>query len=359
MITGGIRKGAVWSMLAAAVVASGACMTNVGSDTGYGTEVEGCRECQGILVECSSTAKNEAQFGECRDQWMQCQRGKGIGLNECRNPRDELACELCQARLAKCKTNAEAKTCESQFGVCKAFLITRGDVAKQCSATGGVSPEVACSVCKKDYAKCVSDGSGTNTPAMCSSKFADCNNTNDVAPGTCATPSGTEACELCETVRDGCDAVGGTDCPEDYEACTAALASNVTCETSGTGGGGGGPTGNTCSHSACEYGPPLKDECNACVAKVCDEDSYCCNQTAGNWDTFCLNMAKSIPECGCVGSTTNTCSHSPCEYGDKLSNGCNACVTTICTADPWCCNGKWDNYCVESAQNESSCGCSI
>jgi hypothetical protein len=358
MLGGRIRKAWVYAVLAVGLTAAGACATNAGSDEGYGTEVDGCRACQIILVECSSTAKNEAQFVECRDQWLGCQRGKGIGISQCRNPRDELACDLCRERLTKCKTSNEAATCEAQFGVCKAFLITRGDVADQCNEDGSVSPEVACSVCKKDYAKCVSDGSGQNTPSMCSSKFTECLATNELQTASCPVPSGSAACDLCKGVRDGCAATGATDCAADFTACSKALAPNITCETTtGTGGGTGGTA--TCSHSACEFGPALKDNCSACVTKVCDEDSYCCNETAGTWDTFCLNIAKTFTECSCQGTSTNQCAHSPCEYGDKLTNGCNACVSTICGQDAWCCNGKWDNYCVEAAENEPACDCTI
>lgn len=42
----------------------------------------------------------------------------------------------------------------------------------------------------------------------------------------------------------------------------------------------------------------------------------------------------------------DTCEHNVCEEGGNLANGCNSCVTTICEADPYCCNTGWDHLCT-------------
>jgi hypothetical protein len=358
MTTGGrIRWAAAWLALTGGVGA-GACIDNsISTDRSFGTEIEACRECQNILVECSSTSQNEAQFVECRDQWLSCQRGRAIGPDECRNPHDKLACGLCRDRLEACKDDADAAICEEQFGLCKSFLISRGDVAEECTVNGSVPPEVACGVCRKDHAKCLSDASGQNTPEMCGAKFADCLATNQIGADICAPVSDVEACELCEEVQDGCTAAGGPECVADYDACAAALAPGFSCPTDqGTGGGGGGPSTDSCTHDVCVYGAALENGCNACASEVCAQDSYCCNTAAGMWDTFCLNIAATLPSCGCDGPT-DTCAHPVCEYGDPLVNGCNDCVTQVCTEDPWCCSNKWDTLCVGYAEDLPACGC--
>jgi hypothetical protein len=48
------------------------------------------------------------------------------------------------------------------------------------------------------------------------------------------------------------------------------------------------------------------------------------------------------------------CAHSTCTTGSKLANGCNACVSTVCGSDPYCCTTKWDKYCV--SESKSWCG---
>ncbi len=44
----------------------------------------------------------------------------------------------------------------------------------------------------------------------------------------------------------------------------------------------------------------------------------------------------------------STCAHSPCAQGAFLNAGCGPddCVTSICSADPWCCGVSWDGQCV-------------
>ena len=49
-----------------------------------------------------------------------------------------------------------------------------------------------------------------------------------------------------------------------------------------------------------------------------------------------------------------TCSHGLCTEGAKLANGCDPCVSTICAADPYCCQTAWDAQCVSEVA--SICG---
>ena len=49
---------------------------------------------------------------------------------------------------------------------------------------------------------------------------------------------------------------------------------------------------------------------------------------------------------GCTGGGGGGCTHSDCTTGGPLVSGCNSCVTSICSADPFCCNTSWDSICV-------------
>ena len=51
--------------------------------------------------------------------------------------------------------------------------------------------------------------------------------------------------------------------------------------------------GSTCSHSECSTGAKLVKTCDACVTKICNADSFCCNST---WDSICVSEVGSI--CG-------------------------------------------------------------
>ncbi len=300
--------GALLAATAAATFA--ACDDGTGqNDGGYATETEACLECQAILVECTSTSRDEVQFVECRDQWQTCQNGRGLNRELCGNPGDNEACSLCRARMTECKAEdgANATKCEEEFGICKAYLITRGDIQQQCTATAEVPPEVACGVCQKDMAVCVSDTSLDNAAAVCASKFEQCAGANGLAAGQCAVPAAERGCTLCTEHHAECQASAGPQCAAGFDACATAIASTVTCtlDTTGPGGaggegGGGGAGGGTtgCSHDVCVEGDALPIGCDggSCVADVCATDNWCCDN---EWDEFCVQTAQATASCSC------------------------------------------------------------
>ncbi len=105
------------------------------------------------------------------------------------------------------------------------------------------------------------------------------------------------------------------------------------------------PSNGACSHSVCQEGVALSDDCNECVTMVCAADSSCCDPAA---------------------ASTSSCEHDPCEAGDPLRLGCDSCVDQIC-ADPsdpvlgHCCDtaGSWDQTCIDAVATTCglSCGC--
>ena len=119
----------------------------------------------------------------------------------------------------------------------------------------------------------------------------------------------------------------------------------------------GNPATSACEHSVCSQGAALDAECDPCVATVCAQDPYCCENS---YDEICAGEAKSMCGSTCNSSTTHasntsntSCSHSTCELGAKMNQGCNACVSQVCAQDSYCCQTAWDSYCV----NESNSWC--
>jgi hypothetical protein len=93
--------------------------------------------------------------------------------------------------------------------------------------------------------------------------------------------------------------------------------------------------------------PPWSGDCSVlgqstcgadpCVTAVCNVDPTCCS---ADWTQDCVDLAKT--EC----MTPCDCDHDLCATGPKLSEACDPCVSAVCTADPFCCDGQWDGYCV-------------
>lgn len=307
----------IWGATVFGVLAvmAGCEALDTGQGDSFATESDKCRECQSILVECTSTSKDEQQFVGCRDQWQECQIKRGIGQGFCRNPADADACDLCRARLKECQAGSTPDACGDEFGVCKAFLMTRSDVAKQCTDAPTPDPAVTCGICQKDFVSCISDGTGSTDLPQCDSKFQQCKDANQLESDQCGLPGGAEGCTMCKAEHDGCAAAAGPECEAGFGACRTAIAPNVTCDLddaggAGAGGGGqgggaegGGGQGGAGGGESCEFDPCIEGEvpemsCNSCTEQVCTEDDYCC---ATYWDFACTEIALGINDCGCGG----------------------------------------------------------
>ena len=308
-----LLRNLTWLGVVAGVFVAACSIEEIGKDTGFAEVGDACVECQGILVECTSTSTNESQFVECRDQWQECQIGRGLGPDKCGNPSDNDACDLCRKRMIECKnTTDDEASCETQFSVCKAFLITRSDIEANCTANDVVPPQVSCGICQKDFAVCMSDVSNENPLALCTTKFETCLTSHTLDTSSCSTPSGKDACTLCVAQHTDCAAAAGPSCNEGFDQCAGTIAAQYACEPTsgagggggaggeasgggGTGGAGGGSTG-TCSHDECTPGLPLERTCSACATEVCDQDEWCCDF---DWDAQCVTIAQSKPSCSC------------------------------------------------------------
>jgi hypothetical protein len=88
-----------------------------------------------------------------------------------------------------------------------------------------------------------------------------------------------------------------------------------------------------CGNDVCENGESCDDcpgDCGACPE---------CGDGACNGDETCGSCESDCGEC--------VCDHPLCEAGAALDKICDPCVTSICDADPFCCNIEWDFICVE------------
>ena len=111
-----------------------------------------------------------------------------------------------------------------------------------------------------------------------------------------------------------------------------------------------------CDHSICQTGGPLGLACDPCSAQLCGQDPYCCTDA---WDATCVGEVGSICGQSCTappdaGGGPSTCAHAICATGGALVASCNACATTLCGQDPYCCGVTWDATCV--GEVASICG---
>lgn len=105
----------------------------------------------------------------------------------------------------------------------------------------------------------------------------------------------------------------------------------------------------------CEKNGTPGCEDSACCIAVCEINPSCC---VNPWVGACVNIADFITECvdvpGCGGPScpgTGAC----CE--DNGTPGCTneACCAAVCSFEPFCCNGTWDNVCAEFAKALPEC----
>ena len=91
-----------------------------------------------------------------------------------------------------------------------------------------------------------------------------------------------------------------------------------------------------------QFGLPPCTTANGCFKKV--------SQTGSTGGTSTGATTGSSTSSG----GGNTCSHDICVVGTRLIKTCDACATTICNSDSYCCTTKWDSQCVSEVA--SFCG---
>lgn len=84
-------------------------------------------------------------------------------------------------------------------------------------------------------------------------------------------------------------------------------------------------------------------EDTTCCAKVCSIEPVCCDPFA-SWDTACVMLARTL--CADCGDDNLP----PC-YQQSFGPSCNdeTCCEKVCNIDPLCCEIRWDQQCVDRA----------
>jgi hypothetical protein len=92
----------------------------------------------------------------------------------------------------------------------------------------------------------------------------------------------------------------------------------------------------------------------ACCQLVCSADPFCC---ATQWDSYCADEGWAYCAASCAGPLAGDCL-TPHEDPACLDAGC---CSSVCDADPFCCEQQWDEVCVEEAVDICvlSCGGSL
>jgi hypothetical protein len=112
---------------------------------------------------------------------------------------------------------------------------------------------------------------------------------------------------------------------------------------------------DSCEHDKCTSGLALPSDTSSCVSSICTADSFCCSTS---WDSLCVGEVRTV--CGSLtcAEAEGTCVHPLCTAGSSLVNLCDStkanCVSSICAADPFCCTDGWDDICV--GEVASICG---
>lgn len=103
-------------------------------------------------------------------------------------------------------------------------------------------------------------------------------------------------------------------------------------------------------HDCCTTGSPGCTDV-VCCETVCTDDPFCCDSL---WDELCVGAATRLCEDLCLPCPDSD--HDCCTPG---SPGCTdpACCSTVCAADPFCCDVFWDDICVNSAEKLCAIAC--
>lgn len=180
------------------------------------------------------------------------------------------------------------------------------------------------------------------TCPVCGNGTCEPGETTTTCPQDCTPPCAHDVCEPGEALDQACDTCATSICAADPFCCTV-FWDRVCVEEAETVCG---KNCDGCAHDFCAVGDPLENNCDPCAATVCGTDPFCC--TTG-WDSRCVQEAADACNLTCA-----ICSHSLCTQGTPLESSCDPCVTAVCTTDPYCCSGTWDQRCIDEA--ETTCG---
>src|SRR5262249_5211854 len=101
-----------------------------------------------------------------------------------------------------------------------------------------------------------------------------------------------------------------------------------------------------CLHDECNVGGALATDCSACATNTCAKDPFCCTTA---WDSRCVQEAADGGGLACTVGSPSLCSQGTPPETSREPGG-----ASVCAADPYCCNGTWDQRCID--ESETTCG---
>jgi hypothetical protein len=313
-------------------------------------DVDAERCCRPRGTSCSSDADCCSDAGRCAEQTGTCggvvckEAGAACALDVecCTKLCDDggLCAEtICLPDGAQCAADDACCTGVCQDGVCG--IPGCGGEGAPCDPSQKCCPELTCfsaaegvGVCS--VASCLPDGLPCAAPEACCSGYC------DPTYAACATPP------ECRQDGERCD-------PTDF-CCFGPCNESGLC---GCGGEGfhcifpsdccsGICDGETCGTPGCaDYGEACSNS-DGCCSGTCSAGGVCvwnCGNGAADFDCFSDVCATSpLP-------LDPSCGRSEPQWVDA------ECVTSICTADSWCCCTEWDWLCVEKVATYCGFSC--
>ncbi len=165
-----------------------------------------------------------------------------------------------------------------------------------------------------------------------------------VSEGDCFTQNDGPGCVDAECCLDVC-AIDPFCCDTQWDATCVEKAEEIICRD--TPPEACGPGAGDCNDPAGNGTPGCEDP--DCCQTVCESDPFCC---LTEWDDICAFSAE--VECG----SFQVCEVATGDCGSaQTTPGCavESCCRAVCSVDPACCTGAWDDLCVERAATTPEC----
>ncbi len=301
--------------------------------------LQGCDGCKATDGTCDESGADNASA--CGLHGVACQ---SCGANSCVGGVCT-GCTGCYTDLGLCEAGTTRALCGTGGAVCAACgeheACTSGVCVQTCKSNGAacaVGAECCSDTC--DGSVCVAPPDG----GMCKSNGAACAVASECCSNACtggvcgtappdAGSCGPSSCQGCCSASGACEpGTSAGACGSAGEAC-AACGSGQVCTTGIIGGVCEG-SGGSCSS----------------LGQTCSNGSQCCTAFCSGGQCAPNPNGGVVTTCGAVIDI--------CAMGGKPSSpGCDPCVAKICEQDGYCCETQWDDECVKQVNGNCDNRC--